>query len=72
MSAMSQDHANAHLASASGQDAYRDYDKPGIDRVRTFYRNNHQQQTFAFVQQKKARWLQFKECSMTPWAGWTF
>ncbi len=63
---------NAHLASTAAQQAYRDYDKPGIDRVRTFYRNNHQHQTYAFVQQKKAHWLQFQQRSMTPWEGLDF
>src|SRR5690349_18015177 len=33
------------LASETERAAYRDYDQPGIDRVRTFYRNNHQHQT---------------------------
>ena len=28
--------SNAHLASQAAQSAYRDYDKPGIERVRNF------------------------------------
>jgi inositol oxygenase len=66
------DPPNAHLAHTAAQAAYRDYDQPGIERVRTFYRNNHQQQTFAFVAAKKARWLQFQERRMTPWEGLDF
>jgi inositol oxygenase len=71
---MSARHAspNEHLASATAQASYRDYDKPGIDRVRTFYRNNHQQQTYAFVAAKKERWLGFTERAMTPWEGLDF
>jgi inositol oxygenase len=63
---------NEHLASAAAQPGYRDYDKSGIERVRTFYRNNHQQQTYAFVAAKKARWLGFNERKMTPWEGLDF
>ena len=29
--------------------------QPGMARVRAFYRNNHARQTYAFVQEKKAR-----------------
>ena len=48
---------------------YRDYQQAGIDRVREFYRNNHSQQTLSFVLEKKGRWLQFKQRTMTPWEG---
>jgi inositol oxygenase len=48
-------------------DAYRDFDQPGIDRVRAFYRENHAKQTYAFVQEKKAHWLRFAQREMTPW-----
>jgi inositol oxygenase len=47
--------------------AFRDYAKPGIERVREFYRQNHAHQTFAFVQEKKAKWLGFAQAEMTPW-----
>lgn len=49
------------------QGKYRDYDKDGVDHVRSFYRDNHSHQTFDFVQTKKARWLQFNTRQMTPW-----
>jgi inositol oxygenase len=55
------------LADASHRGAYRDYDKPGIDRVREFYRQNHLHQTVDFVRAKKAQWLQFNQREMTPW-----
>jgi inositol oxygenase len=55
------------LADPSQRAAYREYDKPGIDRVREFYRQNHARQTFDFVQAQRARWLRFEHCTMTPW-----
>ena len=58
------------LADAAQRAAYRDYDNhdnPGAVRVREFYRNNHTHQTFGFVAEKKARWLQFNQREMTPW-----
>ena len=54
---------------ATDRTAYRDYDKPGMDRVREFYRRNHRQQTVAFVAAKRAQWLQFNQRRMTPWAA---
>ena len=57
------------LAIDADRAAYRDYDKPGIDRVREFYRQNHQHQTVDFVAAKKARWLPFQQRRMTPWAA---
>jgi inositol oxygenase len=62
-----------HLAAEDQRAAYRHYGDdntaadPATARVRAFYRNNHTHQTFAFVQEKKARWLQFNQRSMTPW-----
>ncbi len=43
----------ALLAGEPERAAYRDYAQPGIDRVRTFYRNNHQHQTLDFVLAKR-------------------
>jgi inositol oxygenase len=62
----------ALLASEPERAAYRDYAQPGIDRVRTFYRNNHQHQTLDFVLAKKAQWLTFAQREMTPWAALEF
>ena len=55
------------LADSSSRAAYRDYAKPGIDRVRAFYRENHARQTYDFVQTQKAKWLRFERATMTPW-----
>ena len=55
------------LAGKEERAAYRDFEQEGIDRVRTFYRNNHTHQTFDFVQAQKTRWLQFNQREMTPW-----
>ena len=64
--------ATARLADEGERAAYRAYDdasNPAVARVRAFYRNNHQHQTFDFVTAKKAQWLQFKQRQMTPWAA---
>jgi inositol oxygenase len=66
------DHPSDLLAAAETRGGYRDYDQPGIDRVRTFYRNNHTHQTYAFVQEKRAKWLKFDQREMTPWEGLDF
>ncbi len=55
------------LAAAAARAAYRDYHKPGSDRVREFYRQNHRHQTVDFVAAKRARWLGFGQARMTPW-----
>ncbi len=66
------------LAEESQRAAYRNYgdgdggtgtSDPDVQRVREFYRNNHTHQTFDFVAAKKAHWLQFKQCQMTPWVA---
>ena len=59
----------APLAAEPARATFRDYDKPGIDRVREFYRNNHRQQTVAFVTEQREKWLQFNTRQMTPWAA---
>ena len=63
---------NQLLAAKQGRAAYRDFEQEGIDRVRTFYRNNHTHQTFDFVQAQKTRWLKFNQREMTPWEGLDF
>lgn len=60
---------NHWLADEADRTAYRNYDKPEIDRVREFYRQNHQHQTLDFVRAKKAQWLRFDRQTMTPWAA---
>ena len=60
------------LATEPERAAFRDYAQPGIERVRSFYRNNHQSQTLDFVRAKKARWLAFAQREMTPGAALDF
>ena len=60
------------LATEPERAAFRDYAQPGIERVRSFYRNNHQSQTLDFVRAKKARWLAFAQREMTPWDALDF
>ena len=57
------------IAAEPARAAYRDYHKPGIDRVREFYRQNHRHQTVAFVTEQRVKWLQFNTRQMTPWAA---
>jgi len=42
---------------AKAQESYRDYDNPARDTVRNFYQENHQRQTFDFVDQKRQEYL---------------
>ena len=60
-------------ASSADKAAYRNYAAPQVsetfDRVREFYRQNHQHQTLEFVKAKKAEFLSFKRQAMTPWAA---
>jgi len=47
--------------------AFRNYAEPARDSVREFYRQNHGQQTYAFVLAKKADFLRFNRREMTWW-----
>src|SRR5579872_366154 len=51
---------------------YRNYETPGRDSVREFYRLNHQYQTYDFVQQKKAEFLAFNKKEMSVWSAFDF
>lgn len=66
------DPASDLLATAENRGCYRDYDQPGFERVRQFYLNNHTHQTYAFVKEKRAKWLKFDQREMTPWEGLDF
>lgn len=44
---------------------YRNYDNPGRETVREFYRQNHRFQTLDFVQQKRAEYLQLNRRRMS-------
>ncbi len=44
---------------------YRNYENPGRESVREFYRLNHRYQTYDFVQQKRREFLTFNHREMT-------
>ncbi|MEQ8473691.1 MAG: inositol oxygenase family protein [Marinoscillum sp.] len=49
------------------KDAYRNYDEPARDTVKEFYRINHINQTYDFVQDKEQDFLQFNRKKMSLW-----
>lgn len=53
-------------------DAYRNYEAPGKDTVKEFYRLNHIYQTYAFVQEKQNNYLKFDKKEMPVWEAFTF
>lgn len=60
------------IATAKATEAYRDYENPGRDTVKEFYRLNHSYQTYDFVQQKKKEFLGFNKKEMTVWDAFDF
>lgn len=60
------------IATAKSTEEYRNYETPGRDSVREFYRLNHQYQTFDFVQQKKTEFLSFDKKEMSVWDAFQF
>src|SRR6266849_2332059 len=55
----------AQLAKSAKQ--FRNYDAEPSGYVREFYRKNHQNQTLAFVKEKKAQYLALDREKMTVW-----
>ncbi|HEY4110366.1 inositol oxygenase family protein, partial [Puia sp.] len=51
---------------------YRNYETPGRDTVREFYKLNHTFQTYDFVQQKRAEFLGFDKKEMSVWDAFDF
>ncbi len=51
---------------------FRDYDAEARSSVKEFYRLNHRNQTFDFVQQKRAEYLPLKKRRMSIWAAMEF
>lgn len=49
------------------KDAYRNYETPARDSVRTFYQLNHKYQTYAFVSEKEQAFLSLDRMEMSPW-----
>lgn len=57
---------------SKAKDEYRNYDNPGRDTVREFYRLNHKYQSYDFVQEKKKEFLQFNRKEMPVWNAMEF
>jgi inositol oxygenase len=54
------------------KEEYRNYDNPGRDTVREFYRLNHKHQTRDFVLGKKKEFLRLKKRAMNVWEAADF
>ena len=54
---------------AKSKEEYRNYEAPVRDTVKEFYRLNHTYQTYDFVQQKRAEFLQFSRKEMPVWGA---
>ncbi len=57
---------------AKAKEEYRDYEAEARASVKEFYRLNHQGQTFAFVQAKKAEYLPRTRATMSVWEALEF
>ena len=60
------------IATSKSTEEYRNYEEPGRDTVKEFYRLNHTYQTYDFVQQKRADYLQFDKKKMPVWDAFQF
>ena len=60
------------IANGKTADEFRNYESPGRDSVREFYRLNHTFQTYSFVQEKKAEFLRFDRKEMSVWDAFQF
>ncbi|MBM3443023.1 MAG: inositol oxygenase [Bacteroidetes bacterium] len=60
------------IATAKSTEEYRNYDEPGRDTVREFYRLNHTYQTYDFVRQKQGEYLSFNRKEMPVWDAFEF
>jgi inositol oxygenase len=60
------------IAKGKTTEEYRNYEAPGRDTVREFYRLNHTYQTYDFVQQKRAEFLGFDKKEMSVWDAFDF
>lgn len=60
------------IATAKGTGEYRNYENPGRDTVKEFYRLNHTYQTYDFVRQKETEFLRFDKKEMTVWDAFDF
>jgi len=60
------------IATSKSTEEYRNYEEPGRDTVKEFYRLNHTYQTYDFVQQKRADYLKFDKKKMPVWDAFQF
>ena len=60
------------VAPAKAKEEYRNYETPGRDTVREFYRLNHKYQSYDFVREKEKEFLQFNRKEMPVWAAMEF
>ena len=60
------------IAQGKTTEEYRNYETPGRDSVREFYRLNHTYQTYDFVMEKKADFLKFDKKEMSVWDAFEF
>ena len=60
------------IAKGKTTEEYRNYETPGRDSVREFYRLNHTWQSYAFVQEKRAQYLKFDKKEMSVWDAFSF
>ncbi len=51
---------------------FRNYDEPGRETVKEFYKLNHTYQTYEFVMEKKADYLRFNKREMPIWNAFNF
>jgi inositol oxygenase len=60
------------IATGKTTEEYRNYETPGRETVREFYRLNHTYQTYDFVQQKRTEFLSFDKKEMSVWEAFDF
>jgi inositol oxygenase len=60
------------IAQSKNTDEFRNYEEPGRDTVKEFYRLNHTYQTYDFVMEKHNEYLQFNKKEMSVWEAFDF
>jgi len=60
------------IAQSKTVEEFRNYEEPGRDTVKEFYRLNHTYQTYDFVMEKHNEYLQFNKKEMSVWEAFDF
>jgi inositol oxygenase len=60
------------IAKDKSKEEFRNYEEPARESVKEFYRLNHIYQTYDFVMEKKAGFLQFNKKEMPLWNAFDF